>query len=143
MVTARTNSPIHAHAFAAETHGLHVTVRPVYLAEQSDPDASRYVWAYTVTIENCGTRTVQLRDRAWQIVDANGRVEHVRGPGVVGEQPVMQPGERFEYTSGCPLPTPSGFMSGHYTMVGEDGETFDVAIPAFSLDQPDGKRTLN
>ena len=131
------------HIFASESHGLHISVRPVYLAEQSDPDASRYVWAYTVTIENGGKDVVQLRDRAWEIVDGNGRVEHVRGPGVVGEQPVMRPGERFEYTSGCPLATPSGFMSGHYTMVREDGSTFQVSIPPFSLDKPNEVRTLN
>ena len=118
-------------------------MRPVYLADQSDPEASRYVWAYTVTIENVGDRTVQLRDRAWEIVDGNGRVEHVRGPGVVGEQPVMRAGERFEYTSGCPLSTPSGFMSGHYTMVREDASTFEVTIPLFSLDCPNASRTLN
>ena len=129
--------------FTAETSGVFVVVRPIYLPEQSDPEGGRYVWAYTVTIDNGGTETVQLRDRSWAIVDATGRTEHVRGPGVVGEQPVLRPGERFEYTSGCPLPTPSGFMSGHYTMVREDGSTFEVAIPAFSLDRPSRSRTLN
>ena len=132
-----------ANIFAAESHGLHISVRPVYLPEQSDAASSRHVWAYTVTIENGGADTVQLRDRAWTIVDGNGRTEQVRGPGVVGEQPVMRPGERFEYTSGRPLPTPSGFMSGYYTMVREDGSTFEVEIPTFSLDIPDDARTLN
>ena len=129
--------------FATSTRGITVRVTPFYLAEQSDPDAPRHVWAYTVVIENAGEATVQLRERAWRITDANGRVEHVRGPGVVGEQPVLQPGERFEYTSGCPLPTPSGFMEGHYTMACEDGETFEAAIPTFSLDLPGAQRTLN
>lgn len=142
-VTTQTSTSGSKGAFAAKTSGIHVVVRPVYLPEQSDPDAGRYVWAYTVTIDNGGAGTVQLRDRSWTIVDATGRTEHVTGPGVVGEQPVMRPGERFEYTSGCPLPTPSGFMSGHYTMVREDGSTFEVAIPAFSLDRPDRPRTLN
>ena len=130
-------------AFAASTKGVNVRVTPFYLPEQSDPDAPRHVWAYTVVIENGGEATVQLRERAWRITDGEGRVEHVAGPGVVGEQPVLRPGERFEYTSGCPLPTPSGFMEGHYTMVREDGETFEAAIPAFALDLPNARRTLN
>ena len=132
-----------APVFQAEAHGVQVSVRPAFLAEQSDPAAGRYVWAYTVLIENIGTQTVQLRERAWEITDATGRTEHVRGPGVVGEQPVLRPGERFEYTSGCPLSTASGFMRGHYTMMGEDGDRFDVPVPAFSLDEPDAERTLN
>ena len=130
-------------AFAASTQGVHVSVTPFYLAEQSDPDAPRHVWAYTVNILNEGTTTVQLRERAWRITDANGTVEHVRGPGVVGEQPVLAPGESFEYTSGCPLPTPSGFMEGHYLMAREDGATFEAAIPAFALDLPGAGRVLN
>lgn len=129
--------------FSTSTRGVSVSVTPFYLPDQSDPDAPRHVWAYTVEIENGGSDTVQLRERAWRITDANGHVEHVRGPGVVGEQPVLGPGERFEYTSGCPLPTPSGFMEGHYTMVREDGETFEATIPTFSLDLPDARRVLN
>lgn len=131
-----------ATPFTASTLGVRVEVTPFYLPQQSDPAAARHVWAYTVTIVNDGADTVQLRERAWRITDANGTVEHVRGPGVVGEQPVLQPGESFEYTSGCPLSTPSGFMEGTYTMVRENGDTFEAAIPTFSLDRP-GDRTLN
>ena len=130
-------------AFAASTQGVSVRVTPFYLPEQSDADAPRHVWAYTVEIANEGQTRVQLRERSWRITDGNGAVEHVRGPGVVGEQPVLGPGERFEYTSGCPLSTPSGFMEGYYTMVREDGETFEAAIPAFSLDLPGAGRVLN
>ena len=129
--------------FTAETDGVSVSVMPTYLAEQSDPDHSRFVWAYTVTIENDGHGVVQLRERSWRIIDGNGHVEHVRGPGVVGEQPILHPGERFEYTSGCPLTTPSGIMEGFYTMLREGGERFDVTIPTFSLDRPDENRVLN
>lgn len=128
--------------YERETQGVRVVVHPVYLAEQSVPDDHRYVWAYHVEIENGSDATVQLRHRTWQIVDATGRVEQVRGPGVVGEQPVLNPGETFEYTSGCPLSTSSGFMTGHYTFQRGEG-TFDVAIPAFSLDRPDDDRVVN
>ena len=136
-------SPAGSAPFAASTQGVEVSVVPVYLPEQSDPAQARHVWAYTVTIENGGSQTVQLRERTWRIIDANGVVEHVRGPGVVGEQPVLRPGERFEYTSGCPLSTPSGIMEGHYTMMRENGETFEATIPTFSLDRPDERRVLN
>lgn len=125
------------------THDISVTVQPVYLDEQSSPEENYYVWAYNVKIENSGSGTVQLRSRYWKITDAHGRVQEVRGPGVVGEQPVLGPGESFEYTSGTPLPTSSGFMVGAYQMVSESGEQFDVAIPAFSLDSPHEARRLN
>ena len=118
------------------TRSIEVTVNPIYLDEQSSPDDNHYVWAYHVLIENNGSVTVQLRDRHWAITDANGRVHEVQGTGVVGEQPVLEPGESFEYTSGTPLSTPSGFMVGRYGMISEGGERFDVAIPAFSLDSP-------
>lgn len=118
------------------TDGVRVTVRPIYLEDQSSPADDHYVWAYQVTIENRGARTVQLLNRHWKITDAHGRLQEVRGPGVVGEQPVLKPGERFEYTSGTPLSTPSGIMVGAYEMVREDGARFDVRIPAFSLDSP-------
>ena len=118
------------------TRAIQVTVKPVYLEDQSSPDDGHYVWAYHVSIENRGGETVQLRDRHWSITDANGRVHEVRGAGVVGEQPVLRPGEAFEYTSGTPLSTPSGFMVGSYGMESECGERFDVSIPAFSLDSP-------
>jgi len=118
------------------TRGIAVTVKSIYLDEQSSPSENRYVWAYQVKIENQGSQTVQLRTRHWRITDAQGRVQEVRGPGVIGEQPVLRPGEAFEYTSGTPLPTPSGIMDGSYQMETSEGEAFDVAIPAFSLDSP-------
>ena len=100
------------------------------------PDENRYVWAYTVTISNEGGDRVQLLNRHWRITDAAGQQQEVRGPGVVGEQPVLEPGQSFEYTSGCPLTTPSGFMVGAYEMTREDGSRFQVRIPMFSLDSP-------
>ena len=129
--------------YTAVSHQIKVTVRPKYLEEQSEPDESRYFWSYTIEIANDGDRIVQLTHRHWQITDANGRCEEVRGPGVVGEQPRLKPGDAFSYTSGCPLKTPSGIMVGTYRMVDESGEAFDVAIPAFSLDSPHAKRMLN
>ncbi len=119
------------------TRAIQVTVKPMYLEEQSSPDENRYVWAYQICIENTGAETVQLRGRYWHITDANGKVHEVRGAGVVGEQPVLRPREAFEYTSGTPLETASGIMVGSYQMQAEDGERFDVAIPAFALDSPD------
>lgn len=118
------------------TREIRVSVRPTFLEDQSSPDENYYVWAYRVQIENQGHETVQLRDRYWRITDGFGRVQEVRGPGVVGEQPVLKPGERFEYTSGTPLATPSGIMLGTYRMETDAGESFDVEIPAFSLDSP-------
>jgi ApaG protein len=129
--------------YTAVSHQIKVTVRPKYLEEQSEPDESRYFWSYTIEIANVGDRIVQLTHRHWQITDANGRREEVRGPGVVGEQPKLKPGDAFSYTSGCPLKTPSGIMVGTYRMVDESGTAFDVAIPAFSLDSPHVKRMLN
>ncbi|HZU88862.1 MAG TPA: Co2+/Mg2+ efflux protein ApaG [Stellaceae bacterium] len=122
--------------YSQTTRSIKVTVRPFYLEDQSSPTDNHYVWAYHVRIENCGTETVQLRRRHWRIADNQGRVQEVRGPGVVGEQPVLAPGESFEYTSGTPLATPSGIMVGTYDMETRNGETFAVAIPAFSLDSP-------
>jgi ApaG protein len=116
---------------------VRVTVRSFFLADQSQPDEGRFVWAYRVWIENQGDQPVQLLKRTWEITDATGRTQQVHGDGVVGEQPRLGPGERFEYTSGTPLRTPSGFMVGTYHMVApESGENFDVAVPAFSLDSP-------
>ena len=123
--------------YERETGGVKISVEPDYLEDESEPDAGRFVWAYTVEIENRGAETVQLIGRAWAITDSMGRTEHVQGPGVIGEQPVIRPGERFRYTSGAPLPTPSGFMSGHYEMRRQSGEHFDAIIPDFSLDRPD------
>ena len=118
------------------TNAISVTVKPVYLEDQSSPEESHYVWAYWVKIENQGGETVQLRNRYWRITDSQGQVQEVRGAGVVGEQPVLKPGESFEYTSGTPLSTPSGIMLGSYQMQRNDGDTFDVTIPPFSLDSP-------
>ena len=118
------------------TNAISVTVKPVYLEDQSSPEDDHFVWAYWVKIENQGGDTVQLRNRYWRISDSQGQVQEVRGAGVVGEQPVLKPGESFEYTSGTPLSTPSGIMLGTYQMEGNDGAKFDVAIPAFSLDSP-------
>lgn len=125
------------------TRSIAVSVKPVFLEDQSSPGEDYYVWAYQVRIENRGGETVQLRSRHWRITDAMGRVQEVRGDGVVGEQPVLQPGEAFEYTSGTPLTTPSGIMVGTYRMQTAMGETFDVAVPAFSLDSPHEAVRLN
>ena len=125
------------------TRSIEVTVIPLYLDDQSDPAENRYVWAYQVSLENKGQETVQLLTRYWNITDANGKVLEVRGDGVVGEQPILRPNDVFEYTSGTPLSTPSGIMVGSYQMKTSDGESFDVAIPAFSLDSPYGQRQLH
>ena len=126
-----------AEEYTAVTEGVRVSVRSFYLEDQSEPDQSHFVWAYRVRIANEGARPLRLLRRTWLITDARGRVQRVHGAGVVGEQPLLEPGESFEYTSGTPLDTPSGFMVGMYHMVQPDsGEAFDVAIPAFSLDSP-------
>ena len=122
--------------YAHITRGIRVEVETDYLDDQSAPEDHRYVWAYTIRIENKGGETVRLTRRYWRITDGFGKVREVRGVGVVGEQPVLKPGERFEYTSGAPLGTPSGIMVGHYQMETESGEAIDVAVPAFSLDSP-------
>jgi ApaG protein len=129
--------------YRATTRSIEVAVTPQFLDERSSPANNYYFWAYTIEIVNRGSETVQLVSRHWRITDASGRVQEVRGPGVVGEQPVLGPGQSFQYTSGVPLPTPSGFMAGSYNMVSTDGERFDIEIPAFSLDSPTGERTLN
>jgi ApaG protein len=125
------------------THDVQVTVEPRFVAEESQPDDGRWFWAYQIEILNLGREDVRLRARHWRITDASGRTQEVRGAGVVGEQPLLKPGQSFTYTSGCPLPTPSGIMVGSYRMEGAGGLEFDVAIPAFSLDSPDAPRTLN
>ena len=122
--------------YSETTRSINVSVEPVFLEEQSSPAEGRYVWAYHVRIENEGGETVQLRNRHWRITDELGRLQEVRGPGVVGEQPVLQPGQSFEYTSSCPLSTPSGFMVGDYEMETPSGEKFLIRVPAFSLDRP-------
>ncbi|WP_149539926.1 Co2+/Mg2+ efflux protein ApaG [Siccirubricoccus phaeus] len=126
------------------TRNIRVSVRTFYLADQSAPERSHFVWAYRVTIANEGRQTVQLLQRTWLITDALGRTQRVHGDGVVGEQPVLEPGESFEYTSGTPLATSSGFMRGLYHMVEHgSGEQFDVLIPGFSLDSPDEPHRLH
>ena len=125
------------------TRSIQVTVTPLFLEEQSDSNDNRYVWAYQVHLENTGNETVQLLTRYWNITDANGKVLEVRGDGVVGEQPVLHAGEQYEYTSGTPLSTPSGIMTGSYQMQTSDGQSFDVDIPAFSLDSPYCQRQVH
>ena len=129
--------------YRALTRNIQVTVEPVYLPDRSEPDDGVHVWAYSVDIVNLGLEMVTLRSRHWKIIDGEGRLEEVRGDGVVGEQPTLGPGERFEYTSGCPLRATSGVMSGSYRFETVDGETFQVTIPAFSLDIPGGVRSVN
>jgi ApaG protein len=123
------------------TRSIQVTVEPNFVEAESGE--GRYFWAYTIEIANLGKEVVQLRTRHWRITDGNGRTEEVKGAGVVGKQPVLKPGETFAYTSGCPLATPSGIMVGTYQMQNDKGETFSIAIPAFSLDLPDAQRTVN
>ena len=129
--------------YSQTTRDIRITVEPYYLEDQSSPGEDHYVWAYHVKIENVGERTVQLLKRHWQITDAMGRIQEVRGSGVVGEQPVLEPGESFEYTSGTPLAAPSGMMVGTYEMEADSGERFDVDIPPFSLDSPHQPVQLN
>ncbi|MBM3644909.1 MAG: Co2+/Mg2+ efflux protein ApaG [Alphaproteobacteria bacterium] len=129
--------------YTATTRAIRVTVRPQYLPDESDPSELRFVWAYHVRIENRGDDTVRLRSRHWKITDALGRLQEVRGPGVVGQTPVLRPGEVFEYTSGTPLSTSSGIMGGTYQMVSQAGDGFDIEIPTFSLDLPATQRSLN
>ena len=119
--------------YHATTREIEVSVEPYYLPEQSDPEDSRYVWGYRIVIANNSDQRVKLLNRYWNITDENGQVDEVSGPGVVGEQPVLNPGDTYEYNSGCPLDTPSGAMHGHDRMVDEDGTAFDVEIPRFKL----------
>ncbi|MEZ4400489.1 MAG: Co2+/Mg2+ efflux protein ApaG [Kofleriaceae bacterium] len=121
---------------SATTEGIEVTVRSRYLPEQSSPDHGRYVFAYSIAITNRGERPAQLRTRHWVITDGRGAIEEVRGDGVVGEQPRLEPGEHFQYTSGCVLKTPIGTMHGSYQMVRDDGAGFDAEIATFSLVAP-------
>jgi len=129
--------------YRARTRDIEVAVETSYLEEQSSPEDSRYVWSYHIVVENHSDLSVRLTHRYWHITDQNGVVDEVDGPGVVGEQPRLQPGDSYEYSSGCPLDTPSGMMFGHYRMETDDGESFNVDIPAFSLDSPGLLRVLN
>jgi ApaG protein len=120
----------------AVTRGIRVHVTSQYSAERSQPSKNQWFFLYTIEISNEGAETVQLVTRHWIITDGSGHVEEVKGPGVVGQQPVLAPGEAFEYTSGCPLTTPFGMMQGTYQMVNQDGEQFDVEIAPFQLSEP-------
>ena len=131
------------HQYELETRRIRVSVRPAYLHDQSDPEDDRYVWSYTVTIENKGQEPVQLLSRYWSIIDGQGRIQEVRGAGVVGAQPTIKPGESFQYTSGCPLETASGSMSGRYQMMSASGESFEAEIPAFLLESPFERRQIH
>jgi ApaG protein len=128
----------HDHMFNSEalTRGIRVRVQSEYSPDQSAPSKNQWFFLYTVTISNEGADTVQLLTRHWIITDGTGHIEEVRGPGVVGKQPTLKPGESFEYTSGCPLTTPFGVMEGTYQMVTQDGERFDVKIAPFTLSEP-------
>lgn len=129
--------------YSAVTRNIEVRVTPRFMSERSSPENGYYFWAYTINIVNHGAETVQLKTRHWRITDAQGKLQEVRGAGVVGEQPTLKPGQSYEYTSGVPLPTPSGFMVGSYGMVTDGGFNFSIDIPAFSLDSPSKSRTLN
>jgi ApaG protein len=129
--------------YTAITRGIEVSVEPTYLEANSTPGNSQYVWAYRVTIENRGRETVQLLSRHWMITNARGEFTEVKGPGVIGKQPFLEPGESFVYTSGAPLDTPSGMMGGSYQMESDRGERFDIEIPTFSLDSPNQDVLLN
>jgi ApaG protein len=129
--------------YCETTRNIEVTVTPRFLSDRSSPENNYFFWAYTINLSNVGQETVQLKTRHWRITDATGRLQEVKGAGVVGEQPVLRPGDHFEYTSGVPLPTPSGFMAGCYGMVTDSGENFDIAIPTFSLDCSYAGRTIN
>ena len=129
--------------YESTTRGIRITVEPDFLEEESEPSDDHYVWAYTVRIDNGSDEIVTLQGRLWHITDADGHTVTVQGDGVVGEQPTLRPGDAFEYTSGCPLGTPSGLMHGTYAMVTETGERFQAKVPAFSLDSPHDWHRLN
>ena len=129
--------------YSKKTKKINITVNPYFLDDQSEPEDQHFVWAYQVTIDNQSNEKVQLKNRYWKIIDSNGSEQEVRGEGVVGEQPILDPGEKFEYTSGTPLSTPSGFMGGYYEMETNEGKKFDAIIPQFSLDSPFIKNNLN
>lgn len=130
-------------SYSLKTNDVQVSVYPIFLESQSKPEDYHFLWAYHVKIENLGQKTIQLRSRYWKIIDGLGRLQEVKGPGVVGEQPVLKPGETFEYTSGTPLSTPSGLMEGHYVMQLLEGGEIHVKIPSFSLDSPFDRSVLH
>jgi ApaG protein len=132
-----------AYPYEAETNGIIVRVRPIFIDGESSPEEDKFLWAYHVEIENRGAHTVQLMTRHWKITDSDGRLQEVRGEGVVGQQPVLRPGASFEYTSGCPLNTPSGLMQGAYRFEDETGASLEAIIPLFALDSPYDERRPN
>ncbi|PPR47354.1 MAG: Protein ApaG [Alphaproteobacteria bacterium MarineAlpha5_Bin9] len=129
--------------YTKTTKNINITVNPFYLEDESSPNDQQYLWAYQVTINNLGSETVKLKNRFWEIINSNGITQEVSGKGVIGKQPIIKPGEKFEYTSGTPLNTPSGFMKGHYEMETSQGNKFDVLIPLFSLDSPFISKKIN
>ncbi|MCA0400060.1 MAG: Co2+/Mg2+ efflux protein ApaG [Proteobacteria bacterium] len=129
--------------YRTTTEGIEITVEPEYAPNRSNPARDEYFWIYAVSIRNMGTEIVQLRSRYWRIVDAKGEAHEIRGVGVVGDQPVIHPGDTYRYASGCPLGTPGGIMSGSYEMMTKQGRRFEAIIPAFSLDVPNAERILN
>ncbi len=129
--------------YEQETAGMIVRVDPQFLPQESRPADSRYVWAYTIEIENRRPDPVQLISRFWRITDENGTTQEVRGDGVIGQQPVIEPGESFTYTSAAPLAAPSGVMMGAYSMQRQNGEAFDINVPLFALDSPNNSRRVN
>jgi ApaG protein len=129
--------------FEETTRNIRIAVTPTFLSDQSDPNENRYLWAYHITIENQGREAVQLLTRHWHITDARGRVREVEGPGVIGKQPMILPGRSHEYSSGVPLETPSGFMTGSYHMKSAGGDEFQVKIPLFALESPFGERRIH
>jgi len=129
--------------YSKTTKGITVTVTPYFLDDQSSPQECHYVWAYQVNIKNSSSNTIKLNRRNWVIIDANGKIINIQGEGVVGEFPILHPGESFEYTSGTPLKTTNGFMQGFYLMSQNNGDQLKIDIPTFSLDSPYGKKKLN
>lgn len=129
--------------FEETTRSIRIAVTPTFLGDQSDPNDNRFLWAYHITIENHGREAVQLLTRHWHITDARGRVREVEGPGVIGQQPIIPPGRKHEYSSGVPLETPSGFMTGTYHMKSAAGEEFEVKIPLFALESPFAERRVH
>jgi ApaG protein len=129
--------------YVLETNSVKVSVNVLFLEDDSLPHQNHYIWAYQIQLENHGREKVQLLRRYWKIVDGLGRIQEVEGEGVVGEQPTLDPGDAYDYTSGIPLTTPSGIMGGYYEMKNEKGEIFQVAIPSFSLDSPYEQNSIN
>ena len=132
-----------AMAYQETTRDIKIRVEPSYMSDQSQPSSDRYFWAYRITIENLSDTTVRLLRRYWRLIDADGSVEEVHGVGVVGETPILAPGEEYSYTSGVPLTTPSGMMQGSFEMVTDKGDVFSVQIPSFSLDSPHHVKTVH